>query len=117
MSVQCASDGRVLTICLTDAKILDAPTIEQIHQEIVAVLEKTDQPDVLIDFRAVKFMSSAALGMLIRVNKKCKEFKINLKLCNIERDIKQVFKITGLDKVFTIYNSAEDAYSAFAKRP
>jgi len=116
MPVHSASEGEVLTILLTDPKILDAPTIEQIYRDIVAILERTEQPKVLLDFKPVKFMSSSALGMLIRVNKKCQEFKVNLKLCNIEPDIKQVFKITGLDKLFTIYKTAEEAHAAFAKR-
>ena len=36
-------------------------------------------------------------------SKKCKEYEISLKLCNISPDIFQVFKITGLDKFFSIY--------------
>jgi anti-anti-sigma factor len=113
MSLQCTSNNDILTIFLTDAKILDAPLIEQIHHEMVGILEKTEQRNVLLDFRAVKFMSSAALGMLIRINKVCKEYKINLKLCNIEPEIAQVFKITGMNKVFAIHKTAEDACAAF----
>lgn len=115
MSLRCSSDSDILTIFLTDAKILDALAIEQIYQRMVGILEKTEQRNVLLHFGAVKHMSSAALGMLIRVNKKCKEYKINLKLSNIDPEIAQVFKITGLDKVFAIYKTAEDAYAAFQK--
>ena len=103
MPLRCKSESEILTIFITDPKILDGPTIEQIYKDLVAVLEKTEQQNVILDFQAVQFMSCAALGMLIRINKKCKEFKANLKLCSIHPDIKQVFKITGLDKVFTIY--------------
>ncbi len=115
MPLRCKSESEILTIFITDPKILDGPTIEQIYKDLVAVLEKTEQQNVILDFQAVQFMSSAALGMLIRINKKCKEFKANLKLCSIHPDIKQVFKITGLDKVFTIYKNVEDATAAFAK--
>ena len=51
--------------------------------------------------------------MLIRVKKKCKEFQIALKLCNISPDIGEVFKITGLDKVFDIHADAADAMESF----
>jgi anti-sigma B factor antagonist len=115
MSLQCIPSGEILTILLTDAKILDAPLIEQIHQEMVKILGETELRNVLLDFREVKFLSSAALGMLILVNKMCKEYKINLKLCNIESDIAQVFKITGMNRVFSIYKTAEDAIAAFQK--
>ncbi|MGD0516544.1 MAG: STAS domain-containing protein [Thermoguttaceae bacterium] len=115
MSLQCIPSGEFLTILLTDAKILDAPLIEQIHQEMAKIIGETEQRNVILDFREVKFLSSAALGMLILVNKMCKEYKINLKLCNIEPDIAQIFKITGMNKVFAIYKTAEDVHAAFQK--
>ena len=115
MPLRSVPDKDVLTIFLTDVKILDAPLIEQIHQEMVSILEGAKQRNVLLDFREVKFMSSMALGMLIRINKTCKEHKINLKLCNIEPEIAQIFKITGMNKVFAIYKTAEDASAAFQK--
>jgi anti-anti-sigma regulatory factor len=58
-------------------------------------------------------MSSMALGMLVRVNKKCKEYKASLKLSSISPDIREVFKITGMDKIFDIQASAADALAAF----
>lgn len=115
MSLRCESSGDILTVILTDAKILDASIIDQIHQEIAKILSETEQRNVIVDFREVKFLSSAALGMLILVNKMCKEYKINLKLCSIESDIAQIFKITGMNKVFAIYKTAEDASAAFQK--
>jgi anti-anti-sigma factor len=115
MSIQCVPSGEILTILLTDAKILDSQLIEQINQDIVKVLGETELRNVILDFREVKFLSSAALGMLILVNKMCKEYKINLKLCNIDPDIAQVFKITGMNKVFSIHKTADDALAAFKK--
>jgi len=58
-------------------------------------------------------MSSTALGMLIRVTKKCKQYKIAMKLCEIAPDIRQVFKITGLEKVFDIHEDVAQAIDAF----
>ena len=39
------------TIFITRShEILDAPTIEQIYKDLVGVLEKTEQPNVILDF-------------------------------------------------------------------
>jgi anti-sigma B factor antagonist len=115
MSVRCIPSGDILTIFLTDPKILDAPLIDQIHQDMLKILGETKQRNVVLDFREVQFLSSAALGMLILINKKCKEQKINLKLCNIKPEIAQIFKITGMNKVFAIYKTADDALAAYQK--
>jgi anti-anti-sigma factor len=115
MSLRCVPSGDLLTIFLTDPKILDAILIDQIHLEIVKTLDEAKPQKVLLNFNEVLFLSSAALGMLILVNKKCREFKINLKLCNIKPEITQIFKITGMNKIFAIYRTAEEACAAFRK--
>ncbi|MGQ9575647.1 MAG: STAS domain-containing protein [Thermoguttaceae bacterium] len=114
--IQTHSDGKVLTIYLAQTKIVDNLAIEQMYEAIKAALDKGEEPNILIDFRQVKFFSSAALGMLIRVHKRCKEFRLGLKLCNIAPDIRQVFKITGLQKLFEIHPDAADAVAAFDQK-
>lgn len=94
-------------------RFVDSTVIEQCYREIMDLLEKTEESHVLIHFGRVDFMSSSALGMLIRVRKKCEEFKITLKLSNISPNISEVFKITGLNKVFDIRADAADAIEVF----
>ncbi len=112
-SINTSSDGEILTIYLNEPRILDELVIKQIREEIVALLSKTEERCVLMDFRQVKFLSSSALGALLRIHKKCKEFKVDLKLSNIAPDIYKVFDITGLNKVFSIHKDADDAIEAF----
>jgi len=114
-SIKAESNGDILTVYILELRLLDEITIQGVFKDIMAVLEKTQEPNLLIDFRRVNFMSSSALGMLIRVHKKCKEFKIAMKLSNISPNIREVFKITGLEKIFDIYDDAADAQEAFKK--
>jgi anti-anti-sigma factor len=100
-------------IFIDQVRLVDAGAIEQCYREIIEVLDKSEERSVLLHFGRVAFLSSAALGALIRVNKKCTEYKITLKLSNIAPDIYQVFKITRLDKVFSIHADATDALAAF----
>lgn len=110
-----ASDNGILHVYFTDGKILDALTIQNIQDELLAVVSKATEPNVLLDFRVVKFLSSAALGMLVRAQKKCKEFKVKLALCNLDPSIREVFTITGLDMAMRICKDAEEAELAFQK--
>jgi len=97
-----SSDGKVLWVHLTEAKILDELVIRQVQDELLCMLEGTRELAVVLDFQFVEFLSSSALGMLIRVHKRCKDLKISLRLCNVGKDIQKVFKITGLNKVLDI---------------
>jgi anti-sigma B factor antagonist len=105
--------GDVRIIFFDEPRLVDPLAIDQCYREIIEELGKIQERNVLLHFGRVAFLSSSALGILIRINKKCKDFKTSLKLCNIAPDIFQVFKITGLDKMFDIRADAADALEAF----
>lgn len=107
--------GEIRIISIDAVRLVDGAALDQCYREIVEVLDKTEESCTVLHFGRVTFMSSAALGMLIRLTKKCKEYKIALKLCNIAPDIRQVFKITGLEKVFDIYPDVAQAIEAMNK--
>jgi anti-sigma B factor antagonist len=107
--------GEVRVIFIDTVRLVEGDSIDQCSRELIAVIDKCTERCAVLHFGQVTFMSSSALGMLIKVNKKCKEFKVELKLCNIAPDIRQVFKITGLEKVFTIYDDLAPAVAAFEK--
>jgi anti-anti-sigma factor len=107
--------GEVRVIVIESERLLDAAETDQCYREIVEVLDKSRESNALLDFGKVKYLSSTALGMLIRVLKKCKEYKIRLKLCNLTPDNYQVFLLTGMNKVLDIYEDTTQAIAAFKK--
>jgi anti-anti-sigma factor len=110
-----SSEG-ILTISFTDDKILDAMLIRQIQDELFAILDETANQIVLLDFRAVKSLSSVAFEMLVQTYKRCKVSKMNLKLCNLAPNIRQILKITALDRILDIHADAAAAEQAFMKK-
>src|SRR5262245_64134358 len=110
-----AKDG-ILTVVFDDPRILDEIKLEEVGKELQEMLNKTTEERVILDFRNVKFMSSSMLGKLVQVNKKAGEFKVKLKLCSIDPEIRQVFKITKMDKVLDITDDEDAARDAFIQR-
>jgi len=110
-----AKDG-IRTVAFNDSRLLDEVKLEQLGTDLIAQLNDSTEERVILDFRSVQFMSSSMLGKLVAVQKKCKEFKVHLKLCAISRDIREVFKITKLDKLFEIEEDEVSARKAFMKR-
>jgi len=110
------TNGDVLVCYFTDAQILDESKIQQISEELTAVVDKVPSNKLLLNFAEVKYMSSSVLGRLVHLNKRCKAEKIDLKLCNISPDILEVFRITQLIRVFQIYDDEAAALSAFQKK-
>jgi anti-sigma B factor antagonist len=96
-----------------DRKILEELSIQEIGEELDQLVESEPGIKLLLNFKNVDHLSSAALGMLITLNKKVKERDGALKLSDINRQIFEVFKITKLNRVFDIHDTAGDAIAAF----
>ncbi len=101
-------DG-ITVIELTDRKILDEINITQIGEKLNSLVVEVDEPKMVMDFTAVSHMSSSALGMLITLNKRVREKRGQLKLCNIQPAIYEVFVITRLNEIFDIFQSRDKA--------
>jgi anti-sigma B factor antagonist len=97
-----------------DRKILEELTINQIGEQLSGIIASEPNPRMLLDFRNVEHLSSAALGMLITLNKLLIERQGRLVLANIHPQIYEVFKITRLNKLFNIQNTTEDALEALS---
>ncbi|MGQ0634139.1 MAG: STAS domain-containing protein [Planctomycetaceae bacterium] len=97
----------------TDKKILDESNIQIIGNQLFALVDDDHRQKIVLDFTNVEYLSSAALGKLITMDKKVKAAGGKLRLCSIRSDILEVFKITRLDKLFTIKEDREKALEAF----
>ncbi|MHC4443060.1 MAG: STAS domain-containing protein [Planctomycetota bacterium] len=101
-----------VNICIVemeDRKILDELAINQIGEKLTELAQEYDKPKLLLDFKKVEHLSSAALGMLITLNKQLKDRQGQLVLAGINQQIFEVFKITKLNKLFNITDNAEEA--------
>lgn len=106
-------DGPVTVIRFNDRNILDEASIQAIGEEILRQVEASPSPKILIDFTNVDHLSSAALGTLITVNNKVRQRDGQLRLCNIDAQIYEVFVITKLNKLFQIHKGVPEAMGSF----
>ncbi len=65
------------------------------------VLNSINQ-DCVIDFIQLEYISSAGLGALIKTYSRLKNSGHTMRLVNMSKHIKEVFKFSALDKVFLI---------------
>ena len=103
----------VKVVEFSDRKILDELRIAEIRDELTKLVSQTSGIKLLLSFKAVEHLSSAALGVLITLNKQVSEQKGKLKLSDITPRLYEVFKLTRLHKLFKIYDTAEQALSSF----
>ncbi len=87
---------------------VDVYTAPQLKQQMITLLESGTK-QMVVDLTKVDYFDSTALGVLIGGLKRIRERDGNLSLICPNPRIRRVFEITGLDKIFDIYSSADEA--------
>jgi anti-sigma B factor antagonist len=105
--------GDVTVVHFRDQKIIEDLRIQELGQELFQLVEMEKRKKLVLNFSSVDFLSSAALGKLITLDKKVKANSGVMKLCSIRAEIYEVFAITKLNRLFDIRRDEGDALAAF----
>lgn len=116
MSIQSEAKDGILVIRVQAPRLVEDSVLENLERDILTLIDKSTEERVILDFQNVQFMSSSMLGKLVKIQKKCKEYKTKLKLAAVDDEIREVFKITRLIKLFDLENDVATARKAFLKR-
>jgi anti-anti-sigma factor len=92
----------VSIVTFEDENILEEQQIKELEQALLPVVQKNQERKLILNFENVRFMSSAFLGLLVKVHKRVIEMGGHLQLFNLDPKIRKVFEITQLVKVFDI---------------
>ncbi|MDO4571350.1 MAG: STAS domain-containing protein [Planctomycetia bacterium] len=103
----------ICVVHLLDNRIVDDINIFELGNELFSLVEQGQHHKIVLNFSEVGFLSSAALGKLIMLYKKVVVRNGSLKLCNIAPDIRELFTIMNLDRIFDIRKEEADALAAF----
>ncbi|WP_017654810.1 STAS domain-containing protein [Fortiea contorta] len=87
--------------------IINAAQSQELRIKITELAE-TGAKIVLIDCQDVTFMDSSALGALVLAFKALRAVNIKLVLCAINEQVKILFELTSMDKVFEIFSSQDE---------
>lgn len=105
--------GAIVQVDFTDRKILDELCIMEIQEELNRLVDSEPNARLVLCFRNVDHLTSAALGMLITLNKRVREKNGRLRLSDIKSQLLEIFKITRLNKLFEIFDTAQEARASF----
>jgi len=104
LATRSVSDHVVLEIG-GESDVYTAPRLRERLIEMVASGDK----NIVVDLARVEFLDSTGLGVLVGAHRRLRATGGSLRLvCPHERLLK-IFRITGLDSVFEIHSSVEDA--------
>lgn len=78
---------------------LDIYTSSQFKEEIIKRLDEKEA-DIVVDGKKLEYIDSTGLGALISILRTMKESEKKIYIDNVKPNIRKIFDITNLDKMF-----------------
>jgi stage II sporulation protein AA (anti-sigma F factor antagonist) len=72
----------------------------------------SDQKKLVLNLKAVNFMDSAGLGIILYGHRACKQAGGQFAVCESSGDVNKLFGLTGVAKAVQIFGSLDDALKA-----
>lgn len=96
-----------LRVMSMDTNRVDSVCAEAIKERITSLID--DGCDTLIvDFKSVEFMDSSGLGIFVSTLKRLGS-RDRILICNLQPNVASTFKVTRMDRVFSIHTSVDEA--------
>ena len=85
---------------------IDVYTSPKVKEALNDLIQKGNN-NIIVNLEGVSYIDSTGLGVLIGALKRVKENNGDIKLVCTNLQIKKIFDITGLVKIFELYDSEE----------
>ncbi len=95
---------------ITVGDTLDASNAEE-AKEFFRQLITSGRTRMVVDLSGLGFIDSSGLGALVTALKTARSSGGEVRLCCLTPQVRSIFQLTRLDKVFTIRDRLEDALS------
>lgn len=104
--VKIATEGNVKVLSL-NGEFIGGKETDQL-QEVLNEEAKAETPRLLIDLGGATYLNSTSLGVLIAAHTNFAKRGGKVGLCNVSKNIENIFVITKLSLVFTIFGTREE---------
>lgn len=102
-----------ITVVTPESFSLDVQNSQKFRDTVLNSLDPKNPNYLIIDLLQVKFVDSFGLGCLLHIHKVVKQSNGDLRLVNLNSNVRHLFEMVGLHKNFKIFNSVDDAMRSF----
>lgn len=111
MNTQVDDNGVAVLIEVNEDR-LDAHNSGELKTQMLTFFDE-GKNNLVIDLKDVRFVDSSGLGSLVSGFKNASARNGNLKLCGLQPQVRSMFELTRLHRVFEIFPDAEEAIGSF----
>jgi anti-sigma B factor antagonist len=112
MNLLIEQKGTVVLLTVQEER-LDAHNSGELKAQMLKLFEE-GKNDLVIDLQSVRFIDSSGLGALVSGFKNASSRSGSLKLAGLQLQVKSMFELTRLHRVFEIFTDADEALSSLS---
>ena len=90
---------------------VDVATVPRLREQLHGLVAQGSNR-IIVDLDGVDFLDATGLGVLVGALKRVRSNDGELALVCTQPRIRKVFEVTGLTKVFSLYDSVDEAVAA-----
>ena len=91
---------------------LDTQTSPEAQTQLNQLIDGGDKK-ILVNFEKLHYISSAGLRILLAAAKQLKTAEGELRICDLNEVVKEVFDISGFSTIFKIFENETEALDSF----
>jgi anti-anti-sigma factor len=88
---------------------LDTATAPATEEKLLSLLEAGP---LIADMTGVRYVSSAGLRVLLKAAKQARTKGVGFSVCGLQPAVREVFEISGFDKIIPLHATRADALAA-----
>ena len=112
MNMQIEDKGVAVLVVVQEER-LDAHNSGEFKNQIMRLFEE-GKNHLIIDLQAVRFVDSSGLGALVSGFKNASSRSGSLKLSGLQLQVKSMFELTRLHRVFEVFADVDEALASFS---
>lgn len=104
-----------ITVLTCSGRIIEgaeSATLQRHVNDLIA-----ESPYIILHLGRIEFIDSSGLGLLVRCLIRMESLHGLIRICAASQRINEAFKLTGLNTLFTVYDSEADAIAGFYDLP
>ena len=109
MAIESIREGGALIARAEDR--VDGTNAKAFQDDLASVIDESDRT-VILDLERVFYISSAGLRAILLTAKALRRQEARLAVCCLSERVREVFQISGFDKIIAVHPTVPEAMSA-----
>ncbi len=110
--IEISENKGILVASFKDQDRFNALITEPVKEKLMGYFNKPNTR-LMIDLTGIKFIDSSGFSVFLTVMKAANNNYGELKICNVSKEVKELFELLQLHNIFEIYDSVQECLASF----